>query len=122
MLQQSSSIKKSIIMKKSIILGIALIASLNVVSAANKNFNPSVTALQVNVENNAAELGFISFADPTLIATELGSLKKAQLTIDETIAADSKIIEGSIPAKTPLLKSKKKANKVTVKLASKLAN
>jgi len=111
-------------MKKSIILGIALIASLNVVSAANVKSSVNINSnLSLITENNTdTGSGFISFADPTLIAIELGSLKKSPITIDEAIAADAKVIEGTLPTKTPLLKLKKKANKVTVKLASKLAN
>jgi len=115
-------------MKNSIILGIALIASLNVVNTANAKSSVNNKLIPTAIsEYNTADFnngsGFVSFADPTLIATELGSLKKASLSIDETIAADNQIIESTIPAKTAVLKLEKRKAKVgTVKLRRKLVN
>ena len=114
-------------MKKSITLGIALIAAVNIISAANAkssvitDLNRSVIS-QTNNVHEKTDFGFITLADPSLIATELGSLKKSPITIDETIIADSQIIQSNIPAKTPVLKLQKRTKKAAVKLTHTLAN
>lgn len=113
-------------MKKAIILGMALVASLNVVSAANAKASASTnsTALTISHTNSTdpfKEIPFVSFADPSLITAELGSLKKSPITTEEIIASDNKVIE-SVPVKTVVLKLKKKALNPVVKLKVKLVN
>lgn len=50
------------------------------------------------VENENADSGtskYVSFADPTLVDSEIGDLKKAERTTSETIESDRKITEAA---------------------------
>ncbi|AWA30763.1 hypothetical protein HYN48_12120 [Flavobacterium magnum] len=93
-------------MKKSITtLVVALFATFNAAHAANLS----------NTDNRIT-----TSADPSLITSELGTLKKYNRTIDDIIAADLKITEASLPSKKPVLK--KKAAKRQIKIRKQFSN
>jgi hypothetical protein len=76
---------------------------------------------------NAADLSntdtkLVSSADPSLISTELGNLKKHTRTIDEIIASDLKVTEGVMPSKKPAAIAKKKSKKAQIKLKKQFNN
>lgn len=69
---------------------------------------------------NAADLSdkdtkLVSSADPGLISTELGNLKKHTRTIDEIIADDLKVTEGVMPEKKSVAKNKSKKTQIRLK-------
>lgn len=93
-------------MKKSIkILGLALVTFSSIASASNLKVNHNLVHFQQSAVVNdtdpccVTEQKFVSFADPSLIASELGALKKSQKSIDEMISDDSKIIESTAATK-----------------------
>lgn len=106
-------------MKKSItLLAIALITSVNVVSANNLKSNVNSTDFNSSTvssfgTNNLTSTKFVSMADPNLITSELGSLKKTTKSIDEIIADDNKVIEGKVSYNN--FKKAKKNNSIQLK-------
>ncbi len=103
-------------MKKSInLLVIALLAFSSVVSASNVKATSIELNSAISFKNSEDKnTKFVSYADASQLENEIGSLKKHSKTIDETIADDAKIIEGTVadtkknvPAKKKTLKLKK---------------
>ncbi len=112
-------------MKKSItILAIAVFAFTNS-NAANLKSSVVLSVDKPSISSyNKFEKGvgakFVSFADPALIGSELGTLKKSPKTIDETIADDIKITEAVLPAKVTLSNKSKQKNTQSVELKKSL--
>ncbi|WP_291090245.1 hypothetical protein [Flavobacterium sp. BFFFF1] len=69
-----------------------------------------------------ADAKFVSSADPSLINSELGNLKKYNRTIDDVIASDLKITEARVSPKKSTPSTKKKARKNPVSLKKQLVN
>src|SRR5690606_31523658 len=92
----------SLIMKKSIhLMVVAVLALTNAVSAAN--IDSSTVFITGYVES--ADAKFVSYADASLIESELGSLKKSDRSIADKINADLQITEGILPTVVELKNS-----------------
>ncbi len=90
-------------MKKSItFLAIALLAA----GAANANVSTSETnSIKVSLFNDVTTSKYVSFANSELLDSELGSLTKGKVSIDDAISADAQLTEAAVVTYLP---SKKK--------------